>query len=59
VNAEYLYEQLPHSELHLIDATHFIWEDAADQYGTLVNAWWAGGYKICMKTPRTLATGTP
>ena len=58
VNAEYLHERLPHSELHMIDATHFVWEDAADDYATLVNAWWAGGYKMCMKTPRAVATGT-
>src|SRR5262249_37831744 len=45
VNAEYLHERLPHSELHLIDSGHFAWEDAADEYAALVNAWWAGGYK--------------
>ena len=50
VNAEFLHDRLPHSELHLIDATHFIWEDAADEYATLVTAWWAGGFKTCMKT---------
>jgi len=47
VNAEYLHERLPHSELHLIDSTHFVWEDAADEYAALVSAWWAGGYKNC------------
>jgi hypothetical protein len=45
VNAEYLHEPLPHSELHLIDSGHFAWEDAADEYASLVTAWWAGGYK--------------
>ena len=49
VNAEYLHERLPHSELHLIDAVHFAWEDAADEYAALVKAWWAGGYKACAK----------
>ena len=53
INAEYLHERLPHSELHLIDATHFIWEDAADEYARLVNAWWAGGFTTCMKTSNT------
>jgi pimeloyl-ACP methyl ester carboxylesterase len=38
VNAEYLHERLPRSELHLIDSGHFIWEDAADEYAALVNA---------------------
>ena len=44
VNAEYLHERLPKSKLDLIDALHFIWEDAADEYATLVTTWWAGGY---------------
>ena len=44
VNAEYLHARLPRSKLELLDAKHFIWEDAADQYATLVTNWWAGGY---------------
>ena len=45
VNAEYLHQRLPHSKLDIIDAAHFIWEDAADEYASLVTSWWAGGYK--------------
>jgi pimeloyl-ACP methyl ester carboxylesterase len=45
VNAEYLHQRLPQSELHLLDSGHFVWEDAADEYAALVNTWWAGGYK--------------
>jgi pimeloyl-ACP methyl ester carboxylesterase len=44
VNAEFLHERLPKSKLDLIDAGHFIWEDAADQFAVLVTSWWAGGY---------------
>jgi pimeloyl-ACP methyl ester carboxylesterase len=44
VNAEYLHERLPNSRLDLIDAGHFVWEDAADEYATLVTSWWRGGY---------------
>jgi pimeloyl-ACP methyl ester carboxylesterase len=44
VNAEFLHERLPTSTLALLDAVHFIWEDAADQYAALVTSWWAGGY---------------
>jgi hypothetical protein len=44
VNAEYLHERLPTNKLDIIDAGHFIWEDAADTYATLVTSWWAGGY---------------
>ena len=44
VNAEFLHQRLPMSKLDMIDAGHFIWEDAADQYAALVTSWWAGGY---------------
>jgi pimeloyl-ACP methyl ester carboxylesterase len=55
VNAEYLHERLPRSELHVIDAVHFVWEDAADEYAALVNAWWADGFKTCMKRSTAIA----
>jgi pimeloyl-ACP methyl ester carboxylesterase len=42
VNAEFLYDQLPDRALDIIDAGHFTWEDAADQYAALVARWWAG-----------------
>jgi len=44
VNAEFLHERLPHSKLDIIDAGHFTWEDAADEYAALVTSWWGGGY---------------
>ena len=46
VNAEFLHERLPHSKLNLVDAGHFTWEDAADEYAALVTTWWDGGYAI-------------
>jgi pimeloyl-ACP methyl ester carboxylesterase len=52
VNAVYLHERLPHSELHLIDAGHFVWEDAADEYSTLVSSWWNGGYRTAGVNPK-------
>jgi pimeloyl-ACP methyl ester carboxylesterase len=58
VNAEYLHERLPHSELHLIDSSHFVWEDATDEYAALVSAWWDDGYKTCAKSSRVLLTGS-
>ena len=45
VNATYLHARLPNSRLEIIDAGHFIWEDAADLYGELLTVWWAGGYR--------------
>jgi pimeloyl-ACP methyl ester carboxylesterase len=44
-NAEYLHERLPASRLDIVDAGHFVWEDAADTYASLVTKWWAGGYR--------------
>jgi pimeloyl-ACP methyl ester carboxylesterase len=44
VNAEYLHERLPTSKLDMVDAGHFVWEDAADEYAALVTSWWSGGY---------------
>ena len=61
VNAEYLHERLPHSDLHLVDAGHFIWEDAADEYSALVNAWWAEGFERCIKrstSPETVGVSS-
>ena len=43
-NHRYLHERLPNSKLDLIDAGHFTWEDAADEYAEIVASWWAGGY---------------
>jgi pimeloyl-ACP methyl ester carboxylesterase len=43
VNAEFLQRLLPHSRLDVIDAGHFIWEDAAAEYAALVTSWWCGG----------------
>jgi pimeloyl-ACP methyl ester carboxylesterase len=39
-NAQFLHERLPHSTLDIIDAGHFTWEDAADEYAALVTRWW-------------------
>jgi pimeloyl-ACP methyl ester carboxylesterase len=44
VNAEFLQERLPQSRLDLVDAGHFTWEDAADDYARLVTGWWREGY---------------
>jgi pimeloyl-ACP methyl ester carboxylesterase len=39
-NARFLHERLPHSELDIIDAGHFTWEDASAEYAALVTRWW-------------------
>jgi pimeloyl-ACP methyl ester carboxylesterase len=43
-NAAFLAQRLPHNKLDVIDAGHFTWEDAADDYAALVTSWWDGGY---------------
>jgi pimeloyl-ACP methyl ester carboxylesterase len=43
-NAEYLHTRLPNSQLDVLDAGHFVWEEAADEYGTIIAAWVIGGY---------------
>ena len=35
-NAEYLDERLPHSRMAIIDAGHFVWEEAPQEYGATV-----------------------
>jgi len=44
-NAEFLHERIQNSKLDLIDAGHFVWEDAADEYSSLVASWWHGGFR--------------
>jgi pimeloyl-ACP methyl ester carboxylesterase len=44
-NNQYLGDLLPNSEIHPLDAGHFAWEQAADEYGRLVADWVAGGYR--------------
>jgi pimeloyl-ACP methyl ester carboxylesterase len=43
-NAEFLHERLPNSKLNFVDAGHFTWEDAADEYAALATSWLEGGY---------------
>ena len=40
----FLHERLPKSKLDIVDAGHFTWEDAADEYAALVTSWWGGGH---------------
>jgi pimeloyl-ACP methyl ester carboxylesterase len=44
-NNEYLHDLLPNSEIHPLDAGHFAWEQAAEEYGRLVADWVSGGYR--------------
>jgi pimeloyl-ACP methyl ester carboxylesterase len=44
-NNEYLSDRLPNNEIHRLDAGHFAWEQAAEDYGRLVADWVSGGYR--------------
>ena len=44
-NNQYLADLLPNNELHALDAGHFAWEQAAEEYGRLVADWASGGYQ--------------
>ena len=44
-NSQYLDDLLPYSELHPLDAGHFAWEQAAEDYGRLVVDWVSGEYR--------------
>jgi pimeloyl-ACP methyl ester carboxylesterase len=44
-NNQYLDDLLPNSEIHPLDAGHFAWEQAAEQYGRLVVDWVTGGHQ--------------
>src|SRR4029077_19752581 len=58
VNAEFLHQRLPHSKLDIIDAGHFTWEDAADEYAVLVTTWWGGGYAATSEPEREKRRGS-
>jgi pimeloyl-ACP methyl ester carboxylesterase len=43
-NADFLLARLPNSRLEVLDAGHFVWEEAAGPYGAIITAWVNGGY---------------
>ena len=45
VHGDYLHEQLPHNKADKVNAGHFAWADAADEYAILIIEWWEGGYE--------------
>jgi len=44
-NNQYLDDLLPNSEAHPLDAGHYAWEQAPEEYGRLVAEWVGGGYR--------------
>jgi pimeloyl-ACP methyl ester carboxylesterase len=44
-NNQYLADHLPNNEIHPLEASHFAWEEASQEYGRLVVDWISGGYR--------------
>ena len=44
-NGEFLRDRLPKNKYDLIDAGHFSWEEAPDEYAEILLTWWAGGFQ--------------
>jgi hypothetical protein len=42
-NAEFLEERLPNVQLVVVDAGHFVWEEQADEYASLIADWSRAG----------------
>ncbi len=38
-NAEFLHDCLPNSSLVIVEAGHFVWEEAADEYASIISRW--------------------
>jgi pimeloyl-ACP methyl ester carboxylesterase len=44
-NNQYLDDLLPNSEIHPLEAGHFAWEQAPDEYARFILEWITGGYR--------------
>jgi pimeloyl-ACP methyl ester carboxylesterase len=45
INAELLHENLPKSKLDILEAGHYIWEERAGEYASIISAWVTDGYQ--------------
>jgi pimeloyl-ACP methyl ester carboxylesterase len=44
-NNQYLADVLPNTEIYSLDAGHFAWEEASQEYGRLIADWIGGRYR--------------
>ncbi|MBB4252098.1 alpha/beta fold hydrolase [Rhizobium sp. BK008] len=44
-NGQFLNHRMPHCRAEVIEAGHFVWEDAAETYGKLISEWITGSYR--------------
>lgn len=45
-NGDFLANRMPHCRAEVVDAGHFVWEDASDAYASLVAAWIGGSREL-------------
>ncbi|WP_421611977.1 alpha/beta fold hydrolase [Agrobacterium tumefaciens] len=45
-NGEFLADRMPRCRAEVVEAGHFVWEDAADTYATLISDWILEGYRM-------------
>ena len=48
-NAEFLDVRLPSSRLVIVDAGHFVWEEAAGEYESIVEDWATSGHRDAVR----------
>jgi pimeloyl-ACP methyl ester carboxylesterase len=58
VNGDFLHERLPRSKHDKVNAGHFAWADAADDYAKIIIEWWNGGYEL-VESKSQLGKKTP
>jgi len=44
-NGDFLAQRMPHCRAEIVEAGHFVWEDAADNYASLISEWITGGHR--------------
>lgn len=58
-NAECLHEHLPHSRLDVIEAGHFVREEAADDFAAAITTWWQANAWTPWPGPLSGRAGAP
>ncbi|PVX28772.1 alpha/beta hydrolase [Sphingomonas pokkalii] len=47
-NGAFLQKHLPRGVHRIVESGHFVWEDAAERYATLITEWVQGGYRAAV-----------
>jgi pimeloyl-ACP methyl ester carboxylesterase len=57
-NNQFLADVLPNTQIHSLDAGHFAWEQAPQEYGRLVADWIAGGFRRVLRSAVNVGPGS-